>query len=146
LRQAKLTLSGSVGYLTEASAAISMRWGRIDTPWWSFNPELGDYAPAPVAPVNGYGFGASPEMYGFVGARVKARAYNALLQGQFRHSDVRVASEDVARVQAEAWAGVTTVLWNWRLTYSLHAATREITVEPADRALVWASLSFVRAF
>jgi hypothetical protein len=146
LRQTKLTLSGSAGYLTEAGAAISMRWGRIDTPWWSFNPELGDYTPAPVAPMNGYGFGASPEMYGFVGARVKARAYNALLQGQFRHSDVRVASDDVARFQAEVWAGVTTVLLDWHVTYSLHAASREITAEPADRTLVWASLSFARAF
>jgi Uncharacterized protein conserved in bacteria (DUF2219) len=77
---------------------------------------------------------------------VKARAYNALLQGQFRHSDVRVASDDVARFQAEVWAGVTTVIWDWHLTYSLHAASREITAEPADRTLVWASLSVVRAF
>jgi hypothetical protein len=146
LRQTKLTLSGSAGYLTEAGAAISMRWGRIDTPWWSFNPELGDYSSAPVAPTNGYGFNASQEMYGFVGARVKARAYNALLQGQFRHSDVRVASDDVARFQAEVWAGVATVLWDWQLIYSLHAASREITIEPADRTMVWASLSFVRAF
>jgi hypothetical protein len=59
---------------------------------------------------------------------------------------VRVGSEDVARFQAEVWAGVTTVLLDWQVTYSLHAASREITVEPADRTMVWASLSFVRAF
>ena len=47
--EVKLTVGGSAGYLTEASAAVSMRWGRIRTPWWSFNPELGDYGAAPVA-------------------------------------------------------------------------------------------------
>jgi hypothetical protein len=146
LRQTKLTLAGSAGYLTEASAAISMRWGRIQTSWWSFNPELGDYSPAPIAPVIGYALGASPEIYGFLGARLKARAYNALLQGQFRHSDVRVASDDLARFQAEAWAGVTSVISDWRVTYSVHVASREITPEPADRTLVWASVSFARAF
>jgi hypothetical protein len=145
LRQTKLTLGGSAGYLTEGSAAISMRWGRIQTPWWSFNPELGDYSPAPVAPVTGFSLGA-PEVYGFVGARVKVRAYNALLQGQFRHSDVRVASDDLARLQGEVWAGVTTAFSDWQLTYSIHAATREITASPADRSLVWASVSFARAF
>jgi hypothetical protein len=145
VRQTKLTLAGSVGYLTEGSAAISMRWGRIQTPWWSFNPELGDYSPAPVAPVSGISLG-SPEVYGFVGARVKLRAYNALMQGQFRHSDVRVASDDFARVQGEIWAGVTTAFYEWQVTYSVHAASREITAETADRSLVWASVSFVRAF
>jgi hypothetical protein len=145
-RQTKLTLAGSAGYLTEASAAISMRWGRLATPWWSFNPELGDYSPAPIAPVNAPAFDASPEIYGFVGARVKARAYNALLQGQFRDSDVRVASDDLARFQAEAWAGVTSLISDWHVTYSVHVASREITPEPADRALVWASVSVARAF
>ncbi|MGH8249766.1 MAG: lipid A-modifier LpxR family protein [Steroidobacteraceae bacterium] len=146
LHQTKFTVAGSAGYLTEASAAVSLRWGRFHTPWWSFNPELGDYSTAPIAPVNGFGFGASPEIYGFVGARVKARAYNALLQGQFRHSDVRVASDDLARFQAEAWAGVTSVISNWHVTYSVHVGSREIAAEPAARSLVWARLSFARAF
>jgi hypothetical protein len=145
VRQTKLTVGGSAGYLTEGSAAISMRWGRIRTPWWSFNPELGDYSPAPVAPASGYGL-AAPETYAFAGARVKLRAYNALLQGQFRSSDLRIASDDLARLQAEVWAGVTHVLSDWQVTYALHAASREITARSADRSLVWASVSFSRAF
>jgi Uncharacterized protein conserved in bacteria (DUF2219) len=146
LRQTKLTLTASAGYLTEASAALSIRWGRIATPWWSFNPELGDYYPAPVAPFNGYSFGGSPEIYGFVGARVKAHAYNALLQGQFRHSDVRVASEDLERFQVEAWAGVTSAFSEWSLCYSVHVASHEISRAPADRTLVWATIAFARTF
>ncbi len=145
-RQAKLTVAGSAGYLTEASAAVSLRWGRIETPWWSFNPELGDYTPAPIAPVNSTIFADTVETYGFVGARVKFRAYSTLLQGQFRDSDVRVASDDLARTQAEVWAGITSVIAAWRVTYSVHFASREITASPADRSMLWASLSFERAF
>jgi hypothetical protein len=145
-REIKLTVGGSAGYLTEGSAAVSMRWGRIRTPWWSFNPELGDYGAAPIAPITGFGIDAPPEIYGFVGARVKARAYNALLQGQFRHSDVRVSGDDIAHLQAEAWAGITSNWSDWRLTYSVHVASRELTPEPAARTLVWASLSVERAF
>ncbi|MGQ0835984.1 MAG: lipid A deacylase LpxR family protein [Gammaproteobacteria bacterium] len=145
-RETKLTLGGSAGYLTEGSASISMRWGRIRTPWWSFNPELGDYGAAPIAPITGFGIDAPPEIYGFAGTRVKARAYNALLQGQFRHSDVRVASEDIARFQAEAWAGIASNWSDWRVTYSMHVASRELTPEPAARTLVWASVSVERAF
>ena len=145
LRQVKLTVAGSAGFLTEGSAAISMRWGRIQTPWWSFNPELGDYSTAPVAPVNGYSLG-SPEIYGFLGARVKVRAYNALLQGQFRHSDVRVASGDIERLQAEVWAGFTAAFSEWQMTYAVHAASREISSGPGARSMVWASVSLTRAF
>jgi hypothetical protein len=145
-RETKLTLGGSAGYLTAASAAVSMRWGRIRTPWWSFNPELGDYSAAPVAPITGFGIDAPPEIYGFAGARVDVRAWNALLQGQFRQSDVRVSSDDLARVQAETWAGVTSNWSEWRVTYSVHVASREVTPEPAARTLVWASLSVERAF
>jgi hypothetical protein len=144
--EVKVTLGGSVGYLTEGSAAISMRWGRIRTPWWTFNPELGDYSVAPIAPVTGFGRDAAPEVYGFVGVRLKARAYNALLQGQFRSSDVSVATGDLERVQGEAWAGVTTNWSEWRATYSVHVASREISPEPAARTLVWASVSVARAF
>lgn len=146
LRQVKLTWAGSVGYLTEASAAISMRWGRIQSPWWAFNPELGDYAAAPVAPFSESAFGGPSETYAFVGARVKLRAYDALLQGQFRDSDVTIAGDDIARIQAEAWAGITSVFSDWQLTYSLHVASREITAAPAARTLVWASVSLARAF
>ncbi len=63
-----------------------MRAGRFNSPWWGFAPELTDYMAAPV-PTENYRGGR--ELYVFLGARVKARAYNAFLQGQFRDSDVR---------------------------------------------------------
>ena len=43
----RLGLSGSVGYLTEASAELELRWGSADTPWWSSTPLVTDYAGHP---------------------------------------------------------------------------------------------------
>jgi hypothetical protein len=53
--EVKTTVQGSVGLLTETSAAMSMRIGRLDTPWWSFASELVDYVAAPT-PTESFGF------------------------------------------------------------------------------------------
>ena len=100
----KTTVQGSVGFLTETSASISLRAGRFNSPWWGFAPELTDYMAAPV-PTESYRGGR--ELYVFAGARIKARAYNAFLQGQFRDSEVRYSYE-VEPLLAEAWIGVVT--------------------------------------
>jgi hypothetical protein len=122
-----------------------MRIGDIHSPWWNFNPELADYTAAPIAPV-AVGLSQSSELYAFFGARVKVRAYNALLQGQFRSSDVRVASDDLARLQGEAWLGLASNWGQWRVSYTLRAASREINRGPAARTLVWGGINFERTF
>jgi hypothetical protein len=141
----KFTASGSAGYLTEAGVALSGRWGRIQSPWWSFAPELGDYTAAPVAPVTRFNSNNPAEIFAFAGVRVKARAYNALLQGQFRHSDVRVSSDDLARLQGEAWMGVATTWSDLRITYALHYSSTEMLQEPGKRSLIWAGINFEKS-
>jgi hypothetical protein len=145
VREGKLTLSGSVGYLTEASIAVSLRAGRIRSAWWNFNPELADYIEAPIAPAETARTNGS-ELYGFIGARLKARAYNALLQGQFRSSDVRVSGGRLERIQAEAWAGFASDLGPWRLSYALRVSSKEVSAGAAARTLVWGGISIERAF
>jgi hypothetical protein len=141
----KFTVSGSAGYLTEGSIALSGRWGHIQSPWWSFAPELGDYTAAPVAPVTRFSSHNPAEIFAFAGVRVKARAYNALLQGQFRHSDVRVGSGDLARIQAEAWMGLASTWSDLRITYAIHYSSAEITREPGRRSLIWAGINFEKS-
>jgi len=141
----KLTLQGSAGFITEASVGLSARWGRIQSPWWGFTPELGDYTSAPVAPVTRFSSHNPAEIFAFAGFRLKARAYNALLQGQFRHSDVRVQGDDLAHTQAEAWAGIATAWSEYRITYAVHYASTEITSEPGDRDIIWAGINFEKA-
>ena len=138
----KLTLQGGAGFITEGSVGLSARWGRIQSPWWSFDPELGDYTSAPVAPVARFSSRSPAEIFAFAGVRLKARAYNALLQGQFRHSDVHVQGDDLAHLQAEAWAGVATAWSEYRITYAVHYASREMMLEPGDRSIIWAGINF----
>jgi hypothetical protein len=144
LPEVKLTVAGSAGFLTEGSVAVSARWGRLQSPWWSFAPELGDYTSAPLAPVTSISSYNPAEVFAFAGFRLKARAYNALLQGQFRHSDVRVQGDDLAHTQAEAWVGLASAWSDLRITYTLRYASAEMTAEPGRRGLIWAGINFER--
>jgi hypothetical protein len=146
LPELKLTVAGSAGFITEGSVALAARWGRIQSPWWSFDPELGDYISAPVAPVTHFSSHNPTERFMFAGFRLKARAYNALLQGQFRHSDVRVQGDDLAHTLAEAWVGLATTWGENRITYTVHYASSEMAVEPGERSLIWAGINFERNF
>lgn len=140
----KTTVQGSVGFLTEASASISVRAGRFNSPWWGFAPELTDYMSAPV-PSESYRVGR--ELYVFIGARVKARAYNAFLQGQFRDSEVRYTSDEVQPLLAEAWIGVVTqILDQTQLSYALHYQTAELRHGAASRDALWGAVQLTHAF
>jgi hypothetical protein len=140
----KATVQGSVGYLTETSAAITMRFGRFDTPWWSFAPELTDYIAAPV-PIDARQ--ARPEVYMHAGIRVKARAYNAFLQGQFRQSDVTYSFDELEPVLAEAWVGFVTQLFEQtQVSYTLNYQTAEIRKGPAARDYFWGAVQLSHSF
>ena len=140
----KTTVQGSVGFLTETSASISVRAGQFNTPWWAFAPELTDYMSAPV-PSESYR--GEREVYVFVGARVKARAYNAFLQGQFRDSEVHYTANEIEPVVAEAWIGfVTQLLEQTQLSYALHYQTAELRHGPAARDSLWGAVQLTHAF
>lgn len=143
----KDTVAASAGYLTEASLAVTLRWGRIHTPWWSFVPERAEYMTEP-APVYG---GASPsgprELYAWAGMKARARLYNAFLQGQFRDSDLTYDFSDTRALIGELWAGLTAELAaGYRLSYVLRYQTSELRTEPGDRDLFWGGLSISRSF
>ncbi|MGH8176281.1 MAG: lipid A deacylase LpxR family protein [Steroidobacter sp.] len=145
----KTTVQGSVGYLTEASAAISMRLGRFDTPWWGFAPELTDYiaAPVPVAPERARPHDAPSELYFFAGARIEARAYNALLQGQFRDSEVTYSYDEIEPIVAQAWIGVVTQIFaQTQLSYTLNYQTAELREGEGARSSIWGGVQLAHAF
>lgn len=141
----KTTVQGSVGYLTETSAAVSMRIGRFNTPWWSFAPELTDYigAPLPVAERTN----PAPEFYLFTGARVKARAYNAFLQGQFRDSAVEYSYSEIEPIVAEVWIGVVTQLFEQtQISYTLNYQTAELRESKGARDAFWGGVQVSHNF
>jgi hypothetical protein len=135
----------SAGYLTEASVALSGRWGVLNTPWWSFTPERADYISQPSPVVGNAIRDGVRELYLWGGLKVRARAYNAFLQGQFKDSTVEVDSSRVEWLIGEAWAGVTWQLSRqYRVGYVVRYQTREIKDGPASRDLLWAGLVFSR--
>lgn len=141
----KTTVQGSVGYLTAASAAITVRLGRFSTAWWSFAPELADYAAAPVPVATSRH--ALPEAYLFSGIRLQARLYNVFLQGQFRGSELRYSASEVEPLVAIGWIGmVTEVFEQTMLSYTLNYQTAEVRRGDAARDACWGAVQLTHAF
>lgn len=132
--------AASAGYLSELNSAVTLRWGRISTPWWSFTPERAEYMMEP-APVFG-GSGGGQEFYLWAGLKARARIYNAFLQGQLRDSALAYDFEDTRPLIGEAWLGVTRQLGPaYRVSWLLRYQTAELRTEPGDRDLFWGGIS-----
>lgn len=143
-RHFKTTYFASVGYLTEAGIALSTRQGLISSPSHRFNPELISYGErvneAAMAPAEG------DESYFWGGVSLKARAYNAFLQGQFRSSEHTLNSGELRPVLAEAWVGYTAgIVDDLKFSYFLRAQTSEIREGNADRSLIWGGFVISRS-
>ncbi len=123
----------AVGYTTHVGAGLSWRWGRIRSPWWSFTPRNAEYinVGSPVAPI-GRLANEPAELYLWAGATVRYRLYNAILQGQFRGSDVEFSRSDLNPLVGEAWIGVTKELEKgWQLSLVLRGRSRELKGGPS---------------
>lgn len=139
----KSTLQASVGYLTEASWGLSFRTGQIHSPWSSFNPELASYGEK-----SSYSSSAKAvnEHYFWSGFAIKARAYNAFLQGQFRASAVSYEHHQLRPVLLEAWAGYTFAFrQGYRISYVIRGHSSEIETGAGDRNLVWGGIIIARS-
>jgi hypothetical protein len=143
--EATSTWYASVGYLTELAYGVAARFGEFRTPWWSYNPQITQYAEKSVPVVASEGGGAERYLWG--GFAVKARAYNAFLQGQFRASDVTFSRDELRPVILESWLGYTVATSRgWRVSYVLRVQGSEVRDGPADRVQTWGGvvLSFAR--
>jgi len=137
----KLSYFSSLGYLTETGVALSFRDGLISSPSNRFNPELAHYGEH----ATDTGGGQSREHYFWAGVSLKARAYNAFLQGQFRQSRHTISHEDVRYLLAEAWLGYTFALSrHYTLSYVARVQSSEIQGGKGDRLLSWGGLVLSR--
>lgn len=141
--EVKSTIQTSIGYLTEASWSLSLRSGRIHSPWSSFNPELASYGEKSSYSSNAK---AVDERYFWAGVAFKARAYNAFLQGQFRNSSVTYDHSELNPLLVEAWAGYTFAFKHgYRISYVLRGHSSEINVGAGDRSLLWGGIIVARS-
>lgn len=144
LLQTKTSWELSAGYLTEASYALSTRLGGINSPWWTFNPERLDYIarPSPLA-----GERATNEFYVWGGVKLRLRAYNAFLQGQFRDSDHTFGAGELNHVIGEAWLGVTGQFSaGTQVSYVMRYQTAEIRDGVGSRDPLWAGVTVSHSF
>lgn len=136
----KHTRSVSVGYITEASWGLSFRTGNIHSAWHDFSPEVATYAENSVKVQNKH-----RESFFWAGISVKARAYNAFFQGQFRNSEVSYNFDDLNHVLVEAWLGYTHSFDNgFYVSYGLRGHTSEMKRGHADRSVYWGGLMIGR--
>ena len=79
------------------------------------------------------------------GFAIKARAYNAFLQGQFRDSSVTYEQAELRPWLVEAWAGYTFAFQNgYRISYLIRGHSSEIRQGAGDRNLIWGGLIIAR--
>jgi len=143
----KWTLAASAGTVTEGSLAFNARWGRIASPWWAFTPEQSTYVDNPRPAPPALAAHAPPELFVLAGARVKLRAYNAFLQGQFRHSDLRYSADGLNQVLGEAWAGVEfRTAGGLELRYLARWQSPELRAGVGSRTIVWGSFEVAKSF
>jgi hypothetical protein len=90
-------VEGMLGYYTNVCVGAFARYGFFSNPFWDLTGGLGSGSSQnPVNPRR-----RLPECYIFGGLRARAVGYNALLQGQFRHSAHRFRTSQIEHLIAE---------------------------------------------
>ena len=140
--EVKTSWMGSLGYSTELGYGTSLRFGRIASRRQSHNPELTQYREQAFQATAGK---CQNESYFVAGAAVKIRAYNAFLQGQFRHSEVTYSSAELQHGIIEAWLGYTHAFaGGYRVSYVLRGHSSEVKEGVGDRNVMWGGLTLAQ--
>lgn len=134
--EARSTRSLSVGYITEVAWGLSWRVGNINSAWNRFNPELSSYAESSSRVDR-----SRTEWFVWGGFALKARAYNAFLQGQFKDSAVTYKSSELNHLIAEGWLGLSRTFSNgWYASYGLRGHTSEVKEGGGNRSVIWGGI------
>ena len=140
----KTSWMGSLGYITEIGYGASLRFGHIASRWQSYNPELTQYREQASQATAGK---CQNESYFVAGVALKARAYNAFLQGQFRRSEVTYSGSELEHGIVEAWMGYTHAFANgYRVSYVLRGHSSEVKHGAGDRNVMWGGLTLAQHF
>lgn len=138
----------SLGFNTQVGINATLRWGRLRNPWWQWQALQGDYLDFGTSTAHLTSSGTSArEWFFWIGAAVRARLYNALIQGQFRDSEVTFSRSDLRILQGELAAGAAVDLPanRYRLQFELRWRTREIPNAEGQEPL-WGRLTIARRF
>jgi len=144
--QFSLNSEANIGFTTDVNVGFGLRWGALKRPWYTFNPHPAEYISVGTPPdANSTEAQGGREWYLYAGANLKYRFYNAILQGQFRDSEVTFSSDSLEPVIAEAWAGfLTEIRSRYRFGVFIRGRTAELDKDIA-RSPVWGGFLISRS-
>lgn len=128
------TIGVSLGFQTNASVGVAMRWGKLRSPIWSM----------PYDPVNRGSFipsKARSEWYLWSAFNARIVGYDALLQGQFKESEVTFSYSELEPVVYDGGVGLTLGYLSSQLTFSANAKTSDLKM--FSRSQVWGGVNYV---
>ena len=131
------TMGLSLGFQTNANLGFAIRAGKLRSPFWSL----------PYDPVNRGNFvpsKAEDEWYFWSAFNARFVGYDALLQGQFRHSDVTLAYDEIEHVVYDAGIGLTLGFDESQLTISANLKSADLKL--TSRRQVWGSINYLYYF
>jgi hypothetical protein len=137
---AHYSLEGSLGFVTEAAIGVGVRWGELGSPWWSAPLQTAYAARTVPGAFDGRTRGGE-DFYLWAGVSLRARLYNALLQGQLRDNELAFASSELEPFVLDAGIGVTKRFGRVNLGYAVRYHTREIRAGLGARDVVWAGFT-----
>ena len=144
----KYRVEGDIGYITEGSATLAARWGQIESPWWSFAPTRSNYLPQPIpgSRDNFRGPGGR-DFFVWSAITMRARAYNAFLQGQIRDSEITFSGGELNHMLGELSIGLNRRFGNAvNVGLALHYQTNEIKHYNGSRKIRWGGLTIHKSF
>lgn len=130
------TWTATLGYQTNLSVGLSGRLGGINSSSWTipFDPiNRGNFLPALTG----------NEWYGWIAYRLRLVAYDALLQGQFKDSDVTFSPNEIRKVIHEGGVGMTFTYQFMQFTLAINGKTPELANVSDKRNHYWGGMYFV---
>jgi len=132
--QATWTMEANLGYYTNLASGFAFRIGRFTTPYWKFTNSGMTTVSQKATRID-----KKPEFSFFIQFRGRAVVYNALLQGQFKHTDYVLMGNQVNRFLLEAENGFLFNLGKFTLIYEPFIMRTSETALPLARNHSWGS-------
>lgn len=131
------TMGLSLGFQTNANLGFAIRAGKLRSPFWSlaYDPvNRGNFVPSK----------AEDEWYFWSAFNARFVGYDALLQGQFRHSDVTFSYDEIEHVVYDGGIGLTLGFDESQLTISANMKSSDLKL--TSRRQVWGSINYLYYF
>jgi len=135
-----------LGYYTGGALGFAFRAGLFHTPFWAYNTApingTNQMVPSVASPSEATSVsGGGPELYLFGALRGRAVAYNALLRGQFRPSEVHLNDTEELPLLYEFEVGATLSWKGFGITYMPFAGrSPEFNAGSPLRHQIWTSI------